>query len=113
MARAVTLEPRNRQPPSHSGEKQSLIEVSYDHQQPGITADVLLSSSKPNNKLCTFQAEYEDLQTAMETVQDLIERQGIPVFNNIKVALACTTKVLKENLSFTFNEENHKESFVY
>ena len=35
----------------------------------------------------------------METVQDLIERQGIPVFNNIKVALACTTKVLKENLS--------------
>merc|ERR1712107_891547 len=45
------------------------------------------------------KAEYEDLQTAMETVQDLIERQGIPVFNNIKVALACTTKVLKENLS--------------
>merc|ERR1712126_116306 len=45
------------------------------------------------------KAEYEDLQTAMETVQDLIERQGIPVFNNIKVALDCTTKVLKENLS--------------
>ena len=35
----------------------------------------------------------------METVQDLIERQSIPVFNNIKVALNCTTKVLKENLS--------------
>lgn len=35
----------------------------------------------------------------METVQDLIERQGIPVFNNIRVALTCTTKVLKENLS--------------
>jgi len=34
----------------------------------------------------------------METVQDLIERQGIPVFNNIKVALDCTAKVLKENL---------------
>jgi len=45
------------------------------------------------------KAEYEDLQTAMETVQDLIERQGIPVFTNLKVALACTTKVLKENLS--------------
>jgi len=44
-------------------------------------------------------AEYEDLQNAMETVQDLIERQGIPVFNNIKVALDCTAKVLKENLS--------------
>ena len=46
-----------------------------------------------------FQAEYEDLQSAMGTVQDLIERQSIPVFNNIKVALNCTTKVLKENLS--------------
>jgi len=45
------------------------------------------------------KAEYEDLQNAMETVQDLIERQSIPVFNNIKVALDCTTKVLKENLS--------------
>merc|ERR1719449_510880 len=45
------------------------------------------------------KAEYEDLQAAMETVQDLIERQSIPVFNNIKVALNCTTKVLKENLS--------------
>lgn len=44
-------------------------------------------------------AEHEDLQTAVETVQDLIERQGIPVFQNIGVALACTTKVLKENLS--------------
>ena len=44
-----------------------------------------------------LQAEYEDLQSAMGTVQDLIERQSIPVFNNIKVALNCTTKVLKEN----------------
>merc|ERR1712080_508757 len=33
------------------------------------------------------QAEYEDLQAAMETVQDLIERQGIPVFNNVRLAL--------------------------
>jgi len=45
------------------------------------------------------KAEYEDLQSAMETVQDLIERQSIPVFNNIRVALNCTTKVLKENFS--------------
>jgi len=45
------------------------------------------------------KAEFEDLQGGMETVQDLIERQSIPVFTNIKVALNCTTKVLKENLS--------------
>jgi len=43
--------------------------------------------------------EYEDLQGAMTMVQDLIERQGIPVFHNLRVALDCTTKVLKENLN--------------
>ena len=60
-----------------------------------------MSLPTPNNPLRTsyFQAEYEDLQSAMETVQDLIERQSIPVFNNIRVALNCTTKVLKENFS--------------
>jgi len=44
------------------------------------------------------KAEFEDLQNGMETVQDLIERQGIPVFSNLEVALNCTSKVLKENL---------------
>ena len=34
----------------------------------------------------------------MDTVHDLIERQGIPVFTNLEVALSCTSKVLKENL---------------
>jgi len=43
--------------------------------------------------------EYEDLRAAMEMVHDLIERQGIPVFNNINVALDCTAKVIKENLN--------------
>jgi len=44
------------------------------------------------------KAEYEDLQNGMDTVHDLIERQGIPVFTNLEVALSCTSKVLKENL---------------
>ena len=47
----------------------------------------------------SLQAEYDELQGAMGMVHDLIERQGIPVFNNINVALNCTSKVLKENLS--------------
>ena len=46
-----------------------------------------------------LQAEYEDLQNGVETVQDLIERQGTPVFASLEVALACTSKVLKENLA--------------
>lgn len=45
------------------------------------------------------KAEYEDLQNGVETVQDLIERQGTPVFASLEVALACTSKVLKENLA--------------
>jgi len=45
------------------------------------------------------KAEFEDLENGMETVQDLIERQGIPVFSSLEVALSCTAKVLKENLS--------------
>jgi len=43
--------------------------------------------------------EYDDLQNGIETVQDLIERQGIPVFASLEVALQCTSKVLKENLA--------------
>jgi len=45
------------------------------------------------------KAEFEDLQNGIETVQDLIERQGIPVFPRLQVALSCTRKVLKENLA--------------
>ena len=32
------------------------------------------------------------------TLHDLIERQGIPVFDSLDVALKCTTKVIRENL---------------
>lgn len=32
-------------------------------------------------------------------LQRLVERQGIPVFDNIKVALSCTARVLRENKS--------------
>jgi hypothetical protein len=32
-------------------------------------------------------------------LQIFVYRQGFPVFTNIEVALNCTTKVLKENLS--------------
>ena len=36
----------------------------------------------------------------METVQDLIERQGIPVFSRLEVALSCTSKVGQDNSVF-------------
>jgi len=42
--------------------------------------------------------EYEDLERSHEYLTDLVERQGIPVFNNISVALECTKKAIRENL---------------
>ena len=37
--------------------------------------------------------EWQDLQGGMTVVNDLVERQGIPVFELIDVALECATKV--------------------
>jgi len=71
-----------------AGSARRLVVVLSNYPGPGHTI-----SGEPISK-----AEYEDLQNGMETVQDLIERQGIPVFTNIEVALSCTSKVLKENL---------------
>jgi len=42
--------------------------------------------------------EFEDLTAGLITLHDLIERQGIPVFDSLDVALKCTTKVIRENL---------------
>ena len=42
--------------------------------------------------------ELADLQEGMTVVNDLVERQGIPVFDNIQIALDCATKVIKENI---------------
>ena len=37
--------------------------------------------------------EWQDLQGGMTVVNDLVERQGIPVFDLMDVALECATKV--------------------
>lgn len=34
-----------------------------------------------------------ELSSGQLMLQDLVERQGIPVFNNIPVAINCTAKV--------------------
>lgn len=43
--------------------------------------------------------EWQDLQGGMTVVNDLVERQGIPVFDSIDVALECATKVIKQGLA--------------
>ena len=42
--------------------------------------------------------EWSDLQAGMTLVYDLVERQGIPVFDNLNVALECATKVIKAGI---------------
>ena len=39
-------------------------------------------------------SEYEDLTTGQSILQDMVERLGIPVFNNVRSALDCTAKVI-------------------
>jgi len=43
--------------------------------------------------------EWQDLQGGMTVVNDLVERQGIPVFDSIDIALECATRVIKEGLA--------------
>ena len=72
-----------------------LVIQSYTQQKQAICGEVI------------SHEEYEDLKNGQEVLQDLVERQGIPVFDNITVALQCTEKVLRENL--TVQELGHND----
>lgn len=52
---------------------------------------------KINNELLSVN-EWQDLQGGLTVVNDLVERQGIPVFDSMDVALECATKVIKQGL---------------
>ena len=43
--------------------------------------------------------ELSDLTSGLITVQDLVERQEIPVFDALDVALSCTSKMIQDNLT--------------
>ncbi|ODN04007.1 hypothetical protein Ocin01_02658 [Orchesella cincta] len=45
------------------------------------------------------QIEYEDLTFGQLTLQYLVERHGVPVFNDIETALIFTEKVLRDKIS--------------
>lgn len=50
------------------------------------------------NLLGLFVREYEDLTTGQMVLQDLVEREGIPVFESVPVALNCTAKVSQQGI---------------
>uniref|UniRef100_A0A1B6K8I3 EF-hand domain-containing protein n=1 Tax=Graphocephala atropunctata TaxID=36148 RepID=A0A1B6K8I3_9HEMI len=43
--------------------------------------------------------EYDELSGSLLVLKSLVERQGIPVFNNIPVAVKCTAKILRDNIN--------------
>nr|CAD7459381.1 unnamed protein product [Timema tahoe] len=71
-----------------SGRRQKLILVIHPYQGPGqkIWGEPI------------SEDEFEDLSLGQTMLQDLVERQGIPVFENIPSALSCTAKVLRDNI---------------
>ena len=80
----------------------SMIEVSYMaghrrrlivmiHPYPG-------SGHKINGERLSDE-ELSELDNAMSTVHDLVERQGAPVFSSIQAAMSCAAKVIKEKVA--------------
>ncbi|XP_020711505.2 uncharacterized protein LOC105692120 isoform X3 [Athalia rosae] len=43
--------------------------------------------------------EYYDLMNGLLVLQNLVERQGIPIFENISTALNCTSKILRDAIN--------------
>ncbi|CAB3372681.1 Hypothetical predicted protein [Cloeon dipterum] len=80
----------------------SLIEAAHSAAKQRKLILVISSYKGPGQEICgefLSQKEYDDLAAGQTVLQDLVERQGIPVFDSIPVALNCTAKILRENLS--------------
>ncbi|XP_039288243.1 uncharacterized protein LOC111044525 isoform X2 [Nilaparvata lugens] len=73
-----------------AGARRKLVLV-LDKYQPGQS---LASGTETISQL-----EYEELSAGVQVLQDLVEKQGIPVFDNIPVAINCTAKVLRDDLN--------------
>ncbi|XP_059484258.1 uncharacterized protein LOC132201798 isoform X4 [Neocloeon triangulifer] len=80
----------------------SLIETAHSAGKQRKLILVINPYKGPGQEICgefLSQQEYADLSAGQTILQDLVERQGIPVFDSIPVALNCTAKILRENLS--------------
>ncbi|XP_075226881.1 NDT-like domain-containing protein raw isoform X2 [Lycorma delicatula] len=63
---------------------------------------LVIDRYRPGQLLCgeiISQQEYEELNTSLQVLQDLVERQGIPVFSDIPLAINCTAEVLRDDLN--------------
>lgn len=79
----------------------SMVEIAYLAGCRRKLVVVMDTYTGPGQLICgeaLSETEYQDLTDGLQTVQDLVERQGIPVFGEINHALTCTAKILRENL---------------
>ncbi|XP_033609101.1 uncharacterized protein LOC111868871 isoform X4 [Cryptotermes secundus] len=80
----------------------SMIEAAYLSARRRKLILVIHAYQGPGQKIWgepITEEEYEDLTTGQMVLQDLVEREGIPVFESVPIALNCTAKVLRENIS--------------
>ncbi|XP_035216798.1 uncharacterized protein LOC118190228 isoform X2 [Stegodyphus dumicola] len=71
-----------------AGTQRKLILVIHEFEKPGA---VVMGET-------VTEKEFRDLQQGQRYLQDLVERQGIPVFNNIDHAVQCTATILQKNI---------------
>jgi len=80
----------------------SMIEISYLAGKKRKLICCLGKYPEQNHKInndVLSKTEWLDLQGGLTVVNDLVERQGTPVFDSIEVALDCATKVIKQDIS--------------
>ncbi|KFM59070.1 hypothetical protein X975_09429, partial [Stegodyphus mimosarum] len=71
-----------------AGTQRKLILVIHEFEKPGA---VVMGET-------VTEKEFRDLQQGQRYLQDLVERQGIPVFSNIDHAVQCTATILQKNI---------------
>ncbi|XP_018007285.1 uncharacterized protein LOC108665078 isoform X2 [Hyalella azteca] len=79
----------------------SMVEVAYMAALPRKIILVLDTYPGPGHIIegePMSKREFEELSGGLNTVQDLVERRGIPVFSQLPHALSCTAKVLREDI---------------
>ncbi|KAF2369214.1 hypothetical protein FHG87_000015 [Trinorchestia longiramus] len=79
----------------------SMVEVAYMAALPRKIILVLDAYPGPGHLIENepmSHREYEELSGGLNTVQDIVERRGIPVFSQLPHALSCTAKILREDL---------------
>ncbi|CAL4116899.1 unnamed protein product [Meganyctiphanes norvegica] len=79
----------------------SMVEAAYLSGSQRKLILVLDCYRRPGDLICgesVSEQEHQELVNGINTVQDLVERQGIPVFGDMNHALNCTAKILRENI---------------